>query len=708
MTSTNYIAEKDLSDNQVKLINNHLRTDMLLFGVFLLSTQLILVYFNPESYQVDIPICFLVVASFYLALQKRLLKTFVLVRNVLIALMFYIIYVSLNSPMIAFEYLFTISIAIGILIFERNHTNTKILFVTIFSIGMFLLYREITQPDKDQIVFDSPINLSILFFFIIDIVRRIWFLFQYQGLINEEHSKVAEKYESIFKNSLMGFATADINRNIIDANDAFCDMLGYTRDQLVQMKIEDIYTQESLKDVKPWVEQLRRGEFESYEHQSDFLTRAGEVLSTHIYVKGVFKNGSFSKSIVAAKDISERLLFEKKLKKSEMRMRSIFEDTACGLALLRNGQFITCNQAFLDIFQINKDEISSMTIFNSITQFDHGLKEEIKSKFSLGLNNFSFKTKIEVDGSFKYIQAFIKIRYEETGAKRVSLLSVLDISQLVSSQKQAEARNRIINAQFSELHLQKIELEKYLESNTQLENFASIAAHDIKSPLRTIGSFAQLLKMSVRDVLDENQLSYLERIIKSSSDLHKLTEDILQFSRTDSVKVNVERIDVEDFISQNLLSLQSALDESQAQIKLENLPKFILADRVKISQVMQNLIRNAIKFRKEEEVPTVTISSKENDDYWTFCITDNGIGIKNEFQEQVFGIFNKLHKSTKFEGSGLGLAIVKKIVEQHNGRVWVESEYGIGSSFFFTLCKKAIIFRSIEDHSPNTPVFGSN
>lgn len=244
------------------------------------------------------------------------------------------------------------------------------------------------------------------------------------------------------------------------------------------------------------------------------------------------------------------------------------------------------------------------------------------------------------------------------------------------------------NQQADIIDKKNAELEKYIEYNLQLENFAYIASHDLKTPLRTIISFTQLLGRKLKNKLEPNETEYLQFIIDGTKEMSFLIEDLLNYSRIQRRDLQLERIEVEPFVEQILRHIGSFIEEKSAQIHLQLDTPIITADRTKMQQLLQNLITNAIKFHKKEQLPKVEISCIEKDMEWYFKIRDNGIGIESEYFDRIFLIFKRLNNKSEYEGSGIGLAICKKIIEQHGGTIWVESRVGEGSSFCFNLPKK--------------------
>ena len=242
-------------------------------------------------------------------------------------------------------------------------------------------------------------------------------------------------------------------------------------------------------------------------------------------------------------------------------------------------------------------------------------------------------------------------------------------------------------AKEEELVRKEKELAKLTSSNQQLESFAYVASHDLKEPLRSIGNFTQLLEKRLDGKLDETDQEFFGFVTSGVKNMNCLIEDLLTYSRVNSGKHEVIAIDPNDSLSVVINGLHQRIVETGTQIEIQELPSKILGNPTKIKQLFQNLIANAIKFQDSERSSRITISGCENQDVWTFKISDNGIGIKEEFYQKVFGIFTKLHHKSVYPGSGIGLSVCQRIVEQHDGEIWVDSIFGSGTNFHFSIGK---------------------
>ncbi|MBI3853134.1 MAG: PAS domain S-box protein [Verrucomicrobia bacterium] len=229
-------------------------------------------------------------------------------------------------------------------------------------------------------------------------------------------------------------------------------------------------------------------------------------------------------------------------------------------------------------------------------------------------------------------------------------------------------------------------LTELRRSNEELERFAYVASHDLQEPLRMVSSYTQMLAQRYNDKLDDDARDFIRYAVEGATRMQQLINDLLEYSRMGTRGQSFESVDVNGVLGQVRVTLQSAIKQCQGLVTNEPLPT-ILADAPQLIRLVQNLISNAIKFRGKEP-PHVHVAAVERLDEWIFSVRDNGIGIAAEYFDRIFLIFQRLHSQAEYPGTGVGLAICKRIVERHGGRIWVESELGKGSVFYFTIPKQ--------------------
>lgn len=242
----------------------------------------------------------------------------------------------------------------------------------------------------------------------------------------------------------------------------------------------------------------------------------------------------------------------------------------------------------------------------------------------------------------------------------------------ITFRKSAESQLKIYNSQLE-------------QKNKVLEQFVYIASHDLQEPLRTVSGFVELFEKKYSTTLDENALTYLKYIHGATDRMQLLIKDLLDYSRIGRKK-EMEVIECRQIVKEVCDDLSQLIFDKKATFKIDALPE-ILGYRTEIKLLFQNLITNAIKFQKENNTPEVSIYSCEDDLYYIFSIKDNGIGIKPEYKDKIFEVFQRLHTRQEYEGNGIGLAHCKKIVEFHSGTIYMESEFGKGTCFNFTIPK---------------------
>ncbi|MEM9543334.1 MAG: ATP-binding protein [Cyanobacteria bacterium P01_E01_bin.42] len=249
-----------------------------------------------------------------------------------------------------------------------------------------------------------------------------------------------------------------------------------------------------------------------------------------------------------------------------------------------------------------------------------------------------------------------------------------------------DLRNAIVNIALRQAD-EQAKLARELErSNQDLEKFAYVASHDLQEPLNLISSYVQLLEMRYSDRLDESAKEFINFAVEGVTHMQTLIDDLLTYSRLGTQQKKFAEIEIEDVLKRVCLNLQTKIDESEATILYDRLPS-VWSDRTQLIQVFQNLIGNAIKFRREEP-PRIQIEVKEQEEEYLFSVCDNGIGIDPQFNDRIFIIFQRLHSRDEYSGTGIGLALCKKIIEHRGGRIWIESELGKGSTFYFTISRQ--------------------
>jgi PAS domain S-box-containing protein len=332
-------------------------------------------------------------------------------------------------------------------------------------------------------------------------------------------------------------------------------------------------------------------------------------------------------------------------------------------------KILSANRSFYNTFKVTPDETVGSFIYDlGDRQWDiprlRTLFEDILPK-STHFDNFQVEHDFPIIGRKIMLLNARRIYRKDIGMQMI-LLAIEDIT---------ERRQR-------EKELKKL-TDELARSNADLKDFAYVASHDLKKPLQSIEGFAKLLARRYKGKLDAEADEFIEYIGSGVKRMQMLIKDLLEYSQIGAKEKKFKPTDCSGIVEKAVGNLQAAIEERNAAVTYDELPT-VMIDTPQMISLFQNLIDNAIKFRGVEE-PRIHISAERKGDEWVFSIRDNGIGINPKDAERIFGMFQRLHGSTDYPGTGIGLSICKRIIEWHGGRIWVESEAGKGSTFYFTM-----------------------
>jgi signal transduction histidine kinase len=281
---------------------------------------------------------------------------------------------------------------------------------------------------------------------------------------------------------------------------------------------------------------------------------------------------------------------------------------------------------------------------------------------------------------------------QEEHLKTQRIMHALDIEiRYALREKEAKIEELTKENEYQSLLLeQSSQIEKQNEllrqANEELKQFAYISSHDLKEPLRMIGSFAQLVQQQLGENMPEQSKGYFQYINEGVTRMHGLLDALLHYATIGNLNFELETVNVKDIVGIARTNLKVVIEETNTNILCGEMPE-VKAVPSFLVQLFQNLFSNAIKFRHPDSRPVILVNSEERDMEWVFSVQDNGIGIADEHKERIFVIFQRLHTRAKYEGTGIGLAICQKIVAQLGGKIWVESQPGLGCTFFFSIPK---------------------
>jgi len=397
----------------------------------------------------------------------------------------------------------------------------------------------------------------------------------------------------------------------------------------------------------------------------------------------IYENGSIIGAMINIRDITETRSKEEELVRTNERF--FFAAKATNDAIwdwdIQNDQVFRVGDGLQNIFGYDKDVAASDDHFWIKRVHPDDANAMISKRETILFKTHELYWEDEyrfrkADDTYAHVFDKGYIIRDENGIP----IRMIGATQDVSQQKETEALLLELNDRL------KRRAEELTNSNVELERFAYIASHDLQEPLRMVTSFLQLLKKRYEEKLDETATQYIAFAVDGAERMKTLIMDLLDYSRVGSNTEPNENVDLNLLVEEIRNVFSKTINDAKVNITVSLLP-IVKGNRTQLFQLFQNLIGNAIKYQKDK-YPVIQINYTEQEEEHLFEIKDNGIGIDPAFHEKIFVIFQRLHSRTEYTGTGIGLAICKKIVERHNGKIWVKSVPGQGSSFFFTLCKR--------------------
>jgi len=458
---------------------------------------------------------------------------------------------------------------------------------------------------------------------------------------------------------------------LAECNDTFAKMYGYgSSEEIVGARLNELLVESDPKNIDYLRSFIERGykinNIETHEKDKD-----GNNKYFMNNLVGILENEAVVRAWGTQRDITESKLADEELRRTQFRLATLLNNLHDVVLYETGGEKEFVSENVIDLLGYPASKfIANRKFFPGIIHPGDFKRVHEKTRAWVtagrpGILNLEFRCR-RADGTYIWIEDhMVSVRSKDNHDSMAGVL--IDITEHKGSEEKLKQL-----------------AEKLALSNKELEQFAYVASHDLQEPLRMVASYIQLLQKRYKGELSTEADEFINFAVDGVVRMKTLINDLLIYSRMNTQEFPLEPTDCDKIIEQVKGNLRSAIEESKAEIIHDSLP-VINSNPLQMTQLFQNLVSNAIKFRKPGVPAKVHISCKQNEDEWLFSVSDNGIGIEKEYSERVFIIFQRLHNYKEYPGTGIGLAICKKIVEKLGGRIWVESEQGKGSTFSFTI-----------------------
>ncbi len=517
-------------------------------------------------------------------------------------------------------------------------------------------------------------------------VNQIELQIQNEELKNsqKEVSSLYSQYHELYDHAPVGYFSLDKDGIIRNVNVKGAELLQLNKKKIIGRGFSRFISKDGDKYYGALANTIDTDKIQSVELQ----LKGNKTFYANMEIMIV--HNSDERYRITITDITERKHAEKTVEDALSQAESIINTVREPLIVLdAKIRVISANRSFYETFKVNPLETEGKVLYElGDRQWDIPKLRQLLGNIlpdSSVFEDYEITHFFPEIGKKTMLLNARQIRIDSQ--KSMILLAIEDITK----RKQIEEKLKHIHENLEErVDEQTVELKSIIDelrrSNEELEQFAYVASHDLQEPLRTIASFTQLLERRYKGKFDEDADEFMDFVINASIQMKKQIEGLLEYSRIARHGKEFKYVNTNEILNQTINNLNASIKGSNAQITCDKLP-IVIGDGIQLQRVFQNIISNAIRFRKCEEPLKIHISAhtdKENNGY-VFSVSDNGIGIEKQYLERIFVIFQRLHTREIYKGTGIGLSIVKKVIDRHGGHVWIESELGKGSIFYFTI-----------------------
>lgn len=389
---------------------------------------------------------------------------------------------------------------------------------------------------------------------------------------------------------------------------------------------------------------------------------------------------------ITASDVTDLILSKKKVEESSQNLHNMIMQAPVAMCILKEPNHIVtiANDRQLELWGKERSQVMNKPITEALPESTiQGLKEVLDKIYTTGEIYEEIELPLQINRKGKKESVYVNIEqrpYKEADGKISGIMAVAtEVTEMVIARQKIEDVVAERTRELAEAY------EALQQNNKELEQFAYVAAHDLQEPLRTISNFVGLFVKKYGNISTDSE-KYAGFILQATSRMQHIIKDLLDYS-TIGRNESFVPVDLNEVLEEVMAEMGHSIQESNARIISSNLP-VIHGNAIEMKRLFQNLLSNALKFRKKEVIPQINIHAEEKETEVLFSFKDNGIGIEEQYMAKLFIIFQRLHNVNEYPGTGIGLAICKKVVALHGGNIWLESEPGVGSTFYFTIARQ--------------------
>ncbi|MCE3235108.1 MAG: two-component hybrid sensor and regulator [Vampirovibrio sp.] len=473
-------------------------------------------------------------------------------------------------------------------------------------------------------------------------------------------------FQAVFNQKSFGVVVIDKDGRFLRANQKYCQIVGYTEEELWKLRHVDITYPDDLTWSNQCMHRLLSAELETFETEKRYIRKDKAIIWVAVSGSLISPDNSEPTGLFLVQDITARKQAEHENEEAQQRFRTVYDSSLVGILFWNtDGYILDANDALLNMLGYSCDDITNRRLkWTEITPPEFApLDEAVYQQLIGGEAMVPYeKQYIHKDGHILDILIRSAMLKDSTS---IGLACVLDITQ----QKKAEAERERYAAKLS-------------QSNQDLEQFATIISHDLQAPLRKIMIFSDAIQSKDGAALSLEGLDYLERISRSAQKMQELINALLDISRVHRKGRPFEPVCLDTVAHEAADNLIYLARQTHGVIEFNHVDITLEADPIQLRQLLQNLIENALKFHRPQVEPVVKVSaSVEPPNTCHIRVEDNGVGFDEKYIDRIFNIFERLNSKTGFEGIGVGLSLCKKVAERHNGAIVIHSQPGKGSTF---------------------------